>query len=687
MRLKLVTLFVSILFFTFFSYMPRSFSGDEPFTYPANWGGTGLMETPTARVIKEGGYRVGISNIDPYWYYYGAVSPLKGLEIDGRITKVEGIPALTADYGDTKDKAIDLKYRFCAESKYRPALALGIMDPHGTRKYSSQYVVASKQIYPFDFTIGFGNGRFGKRPLPSKPKGIKLEIFSDTDGWLSDSQFFYGIQFAPSEKYIFIAEYNPIQYHKTGDPAQKKYFKEPVPSKFNFGFRYKPFKWSEIDLSYQRGNQLGINFSVAFDMKKPFVPIYDHPYRERQNYRSDPLHDRIVRALYASGFSDIGVEEIGDELWVDAQNAKYYYSPRAIGVALSILADMASENISEIHLILKTNGIPIVEFMATREDVVDLFSKKLTLNEFLYLSEINTDTNKAPGGKKIHRKFFDYGIKPSFRVFLNDPSGFFKYRLGVSGWSGFHPWKGASFIAGIEGYPVNTVSTTNKPLSIPVRSDIVSYQEKKVALERLMYDQIQKTKHDVYMRASAGLLEVQYAGLDGEIAMPLLDGRFMVGLSGSFVKKRKPGEPFSLKDNPVKEHYTTAFFNTRLNIPEQEISIDLKTGRFLAGDRGTRITISKFFNGVILSAWYSSTDTDIFSDVHNRGYHDKGIAITIPLRSLRGSDSRTSYSFGISPWTRDVAQDIDHFNPLFEFIGRNSKIYLDKDKKRFDKYN
>lgn len=684
MRLKIVAFFVYILFITFFLYIPRSFSGDESFIYSANWGGTGLMEIPTARIMKEGRYRAGISNIDPYWHYYGAVSPIKGLEIDGRITKVAGISALTTNYGDTKDKAIDLKYRFCEEGKYTPAIAIGIMDPHGTRLYASQYIVASKQIYPFDFTVGLGNGRFGKKPLFSEPKGIKLEIFSDTDGWLSDSQFFYGIQFVPSEKYAFMVEYSPIKYHKQNDPARRKYFQDHVPSGFNFGFRWKPFKWSEIDLSYQRGNQFGVNVSVAFDMKKPFVPVYDHPYRERRNYRSDPLRNRIVRALYASGFSDIGVEERGDELWIDAQNDKYYYSTRAIGVVLSILVEMVPENIREIHLILKTNSIPIVEFVTIKEDVVDLFCEKLTLNEFFYLSEINTDISKTPRGKKIHRKYFNYGIKPSLSVFLNDPSGFFKYRLGLSGWTGFHPWKGASFIAGIEGYPVNTVSTTNKPLSIPVRSDVVSYQEKNVALKRLMYDQIQKTKHDVYMRASAGLLEVQYAGLDGEIAMPFFGGRFMVGLSGSFVKKREPGEPFCLKDNPVKEHYTTAFFNARLNIPEQEISIDLKTGRFLAGDRGTRITISKFFNGIILSAWYSNTNTDIFSDVYNRGYHDKGIALTIPLRLFKGSNSKTSYKFGISPWTRDVAQDIDHFNPLFEFIGRNSKIYLDKDKKRLN---
>ena len=640
------------------------------------------MEIPTARVMEEGRYRVGVSNIDPYRYYYGAISPVKGLEIDGRVTEVLGVPALTAGYGNTKDKAIDLKYQLCEEGKYWPAIALGIMDPHGTRLYASQYIVANKQIYPFDFTIGLGNGRFGKTPLASEPTGIKLEIVSDPRNWLSDSQFFYGIQFAPSEKYAFMVEYSPIQYHNTGDPAQTKYFQNPVPSKFNFGFRWKPFKWSEIDLSYQRGNRFGINFSVAFDMKEPLIPIYDHPYRERQNHRSDPLRDRIVRALYASGFSDIGIGKRRDELWIDAQNDRYYYTPRAIDVVLAIVADIVPADIHNIHLVLKENGIPVAALVTTREDIVNLYAEELTFGEFFYLSDISTDITQIPEGKRIHKKYFDYGIKPSFRAFLNDPTGFFKYRLGVSAWSGFHPWRGASFIAGIEAYPLNTVSTSTKPLSIPVRSDIVSYQEKTVALERLMYDQIGKMKHNVYVRASAGLLEVQYAGLDGEIAMPLFDGRFMVGLSGSFVKKREPGVPLALKDNSSKENYKTAFLNTRLNIPEQEISIDQKMGEFLAGDRGARITVSKFFNGVILSAWYSSTNTDVFSDVHNRGYHDKGIALTIPLRMFKGSDSKTSYKFSMSPWTRDVAQDIDHFNPLFDYMGRNSKIYLDKDKKR-----
>jgi hypothetical protein len=234
-------------------------------------------------------------------------------------------------------------------------------------------------------------------------------------------------------------------------------------------------------------------------------------------------------------------------------------------------------------------------------------------------------------------------------------------------------------VAALEGYPINNISTVNEPLSIPVRSDIALYKEQNVALGKLMFDQIAKTSYEVYGRISAGILEIEYAGLDGEVAMPMLDGRVMAGISGSAVKKRDPDNPFKLKEDDVKDLYTTAFWNTRVNFPEQEISFDVKAGRFLAGDLGARFTISKFINGVIISVWYGITDTSIFTDEYNRGYEDSGFQVTIPIRLFKGEDSRTSYGYSLTPWTRDVAQDIIHYNSLFDFMGRNTGVGFRKD--------
>ncbi len=645
------------------------------------------MEIPTARVMRENSWRFGISQVNPVRTYYGAISPFKGLEIDGRVTEILGTSFMMEKgefkgYGNNKDKSVDLKFQFIPEGKYVPALAVGIMDPSGTRLLASQYIVTSKQIFPFDFTLGLGNGRFGAKPLLASGNGVDMELFTDPKQWWEDAQLFYGIQFTPSDKYALMVEYSPVKFHKMSlyDVSDaEKYFHEPVPSKVNFGLRWKPFAWTEIDLSYQRGEQAGINVALDFDMGKPIIPIYDSVYREEQPMRVSPLEERLITALCHSGFSDIGVSMDGSNLWIDARNERYYYSTKAISVIMGLVQEIAPETLQDVSITLTENRLPVMRFSATRSDIKEWHADKLTARELLYLSRLDTGMANTPDLQRSQTKLLRYGFRPVIESFLNDPSGFFKARLGLEVWTSYHPWKGASFVAALEGYPLNNISTVNEPLSIPVRSDIALYKEQNVALGKFMFDQIVKTSHEVHARISGGILEIQYAGLDGEVAMPMLDGRIMAGFSCSVLKKRDPDNPLKLKEDDVKDLYTTAFWNTRVNFPEQDISFDVKAGRFLAGDLGARFTVSKFINGVIVSAWYGITDTSKFTDEFNRGYRDSGLLVTIPLRLFKGEDSRTSYWYSLSPWTRDVAQDISHYNSLFDFMGRNTRAGFRRD--------
>jgi len=644
------------------------------------------MEIPTARVIKENSYRIGASQIDPYRYYYLSFSPFKGIEINGKVTEILGVKVISGDtrwkdYGNTKDKSLDFKFQFVKEDKWSPAIALSIMDPHGTRKYASQSLVASKQLYPFDFTVGFGNGRFGRTQLPASGEGFRMELFSDPKGWFRDAQFFWGIQLAFSEKYAFMMEYNPIKYtRQTSDPARTKYFIDSPPSPFNVGFRWKPFKWTEIDLSYQRGNQIGVNVSMAFDIGQPLIPIYDPPYKEKKNDAANPLVKRLTDALYKSGFSNIGILDDAGDLWIKVENDKYYYHTRAIGIIAGLVAQIVPSYYQNVHIVLTENDIPLFEFSTTRYDIAEWYAEKLTPGEFFFLSRIDTSIRKTPDMMLRNQNRFGYMIKPSFQTFLNDPSGFFKYRLGAEGFLSYYPWKGMSFIAGAEGYVLNNISTVNEPLQDEIRTDLPLYRKKNLVLSRLMFNQMGKMGNEVYGRLSGGLLEAQYAGFDGELAKPIEGGRLVVGVSGSVVKKRDPDEIFGLKDGLHGKTYHTWFFNTRLNIPEIDVAVDVKAGRFLGGDKGAKFTVSKFIKGVVIYGWYSATATSVFRDNLNRGYHDKGIGVMIPIRIFNGSDSRTVYNYSISPWTRDVAQDIDHQSTIFDFLGRAMKIFIDRDK-------
>jgi len=618
--------------------------------------------------------------------YYIAFSPFSFLEVDGRFTEIMGVPVNPSDpkwqgYGNYKDKVFGVKLQLLRESKYLPALALGIQDPQGTRLAASQYIVASKQLYPFDFTLGFGNGRYGKRPLASSDESFRVEIFQDNASWRSDGNFFGGIQFALTDKLFLMAEYSPIKYEN----LPGAYKTNPASSPFNFGLRWRPWKWVETDLSYQRGNQLGINLSFSLDLIEPFIPLYDQPYREKKELRPSPLETRIATALETLGFSNICLSIRTPDIEIEAQNDRFYYHPRALGMALKAIADIIGDKkefaSGEIKFTFTRNRVPIFSFRTRLLDVAEFYREAFTLREYLSLVKWDNEARENLKGPLQVRNWWNWGLRPSFQTFLNDPSGFFKYRLGAAAWLSFTPWRGGSFITGIEGYISNTISSTNLPSSQPVRSDAWLYLNKNANLNLLMYEHIEKLPYQTFFRLAGGMLEIQYGGLDAEIARPFFGGRLLLGLSGSMVKKREVGEAIKFKEDDWQNYYKTAFLNARLNIPTLEAYIDIKSGRFLAGDKGTRIQVSKFLNGVILSAWYSATGTSMFTDVYNRGYHDKGVAITIPLRMFKGSDSRTTYYFSFQPWTRDVAQDIYHFTNLFDYMGRDLPIYLEKDVK------
>ncbi len=659
----------------------RTFSraGDEPVAGPNNFGVTGLFETPTARMMAENRYRLGITLAHPYRYYFGTVGLFDRLEVSGRVTEVIGVPAFNngGQYGAYKDKAVDAKFLFLKEGTFLPAVAVAISDPHGTRIYSSQAIVASKRIFPFDLSLGFGNGRLGRRPLPAQGEGFRIEMFTDPRKWAREALPFGGIQYAATPWLSLLAEYSPIRYDRqTNDPAQQKYFPAAVRSPINIGARVMPLKWLEIDASWQRGNEVGLAASVAFDIGRPLVPIHDPPYLETAEASRAPLRDRIAFALAEEGFSDIAVSGDGFTLRVDAQNDRYFFAPRAVEALLVTIAPLVPPNVEYIRVQLKENGIPVAEAAVSASALSGTVGGFFPNDRIRAATGFRSSNFDAPILPTTHRRRFDYGLKPSFEAFLNDPSGYFKYRVGLAGSLGMYPWRGGTALLGVEGYPVNNISTSNAPLSIPIRSDVAEYKRETINLGRLLFDQVFATREPAYFRVEAGLLETIFGGLDVETALPLWNGRLLAGASGSVVRKRAPGEPFGFRKNSTRH---TALLQGRLNLPEIDAAIDVKSGRFLAGDPGVRVAASKFIRGVTLSAWYSATGTGIFTDPFNRGYHDKGISVEIPIRLFTGRDSKTAYRYSLSPWTRDVAQDIDRFLPLFDRIGRNAGVLIDKD--------
>ena len=90
-----------------------------------------------------------------------------------------------------------------------------------------------------------------------------------------------------------------------------------------------------------------------------------------------------------------------------------------------------------------------------------------------------------------------------------------------------------------------------------------------------MFSIIHKMDHELYGLISAGILESQYTGIDGELGRPFGNGRLLLSASGSIVKKREPGSVFKLKDGLHGKTYHPWFINSRLNMPEWDVAVDV----------------------------------------------------------------------------------------------------------------
>jgi hypothetical protein len=87
---KLTSRSILLLFFLL-SLSSPALSRDRPFDRAANWGGTGLLEIPSARILDDGVIRAGIAQALPFRWYTLGMGIYPGVEFSGRLTQVTNI--------------------------------------------------------------------------------------------------------------------------------------------------------------------------------------------------------------------------------------------------------------------------------------------------------------------------------------------------------------------------------------------------------------------------------------------------------------------------------------------------------------------------------------------------------------------------------------------------------------------
>jgi hypothetical protein len=636
---------------------------DRPFNNAANWGGTGLIEIPNARILEDGVIRFGASQASPYRWYTGAMGVLPLLEFSGRLTQITNIPVPSMPgYGTNKDKAFDIKFQIIPESKGLPAVAIGIHDFHGTRLFGAEYLVISRQYYPIDFTLGIGNKRL-KGPI-------------DVPG-LDEYGLFGGVEIELNDRFHFIAEYNPIEYEidkpsARGVPEGAKY---PV----NVGLRARILSGIDLGLSYQRGNTFGIMLHVHAGLGQQILPYHADPPtlvsvdRRPFNIRDQKeMVEEIHEAIHEAGFSDVVVYTDGRDLIAEFENSRYLSNQKAVGRILRILLFYSPSDTARLTVILKKLDMPILKISVMPDQMEkyiwgeisdDIFFERLLKIEITD-QVLETQEGEYIRSKKDRTFNCDLSIKPDIDIYWNDPSGFFKSTIGIKPYVTTDLWKGAS---GYARFSIPFYSNVYSPISetFPpdvVRMDIPKYMGKYYAFDRLLINQAFRISKKTFGRLSLGYFENMYAGVGGEILYYPWEGRMAFGAEGDWLKKRVPETGFELMDFKRYSILANAYYYYQ----GLDMTFHAQYGRFLGGDTGWMLDISRRYDtGAVAGIYYSFTDTDVFTDEWNRGYHHKGVYLSLPLRMFLTRDSSQMLNYGISPWTRDVAATVSHWQDLF----------------------
>jgi hypothetical protein len=243
----------------------------------SDFGGVGLMQTPTARMAPLGTMSASFSRTSPYRRYNVFFQPTEWLEGGFRYVEVENRRFGEEIAGDRRylDKGFDAKLRLLEETRYWPELAVGFRDFGGTTLFGAEYLVANKRWGDFDVSLGLGWGYLGNAGDVDSPLGWLAERFDERPNRAGGD---FGGEFAIDQLFSGpMALFGGVEYQTPWDPLVLQleyegndYGNEPQDNqqtqetRFNLGARLAVTDNLSLHGGWQRGDTAmgGISYDI-----------------------------------------------------------------------------------------------------------------------------------------------------------------------------------------------------------------------------------------------------------------------------------------------------------------------------------------------------------------------------------------------------------------------------------------
>lgn len=672
-------------------------------TTQSDFGGVGLLQTPTARFADEGAFSFNANRVSPYSRYSISVTPLPWLEGTLRYTTLTNRRYSQNEEfsGDQslKDKSLDAKFRLWEESYWMPQIALGFVDIGGTGLFSSEYFVANKRFWDLDLSLGLAWGYHGTRGDISNPFGGLRDSeragraegdlggnFNTSTYFSGPAAFFGGVEYqTPWDRLRLKVELDGNDYSsEPGDPDF-----EVADSRFNIGAVFKVRDGIDISAGWERGNtaMIGITFSTNLKTGRGPEKFLDPEPEARRPLPAGVSGQTVDWANVSDRLKDnagFEVEEIAikdREVIVTGEQTTYRNEAEGVTRASRVLDNSLGEGTYDWYtLVNKPRGMAVSETSINPQRLRD-YEQNAADTEDLRRGIVNA-TPSVVSKDVVHTAEldkFDWGLSLGYKQNMGGPDGFIlyqflarvnaEYRFNRNNWVRGN--LGVNLLNNYDKFEMR--GTSNLP---QVRTHIREYLvTSDVVLENLQYTHTRQLDRDVYAMAYAGLLESMFGGVGGEVLYRPFDAGWAIGVDANWVKQRGFRQNFDFRDYSTWTGHITGYSQTRF----WDILAKGSAGRYLAGDYGATLDLSRrFANGVTVGAW--ATRTDVSSEDFGEGSFDKGIYFTFPFDAFFSRSTTSAGTIAWNPTTRDGgarlarqyglynmtnARNIDHFNDGF----------------------
>ena len=640
----------------------------------SDFGVTGLIDTPTARMSADGTLTTTAaiqSRTKSYSITYQATPWLEGT------FRYTGFNRAIYSY----DRNYEAKVRLWQEQDYLPQVAVGIRDLVGTGLWGSEYLVASKAVGDFDFTLGLGWGRLAGNGDISNPLiqlsdrfavretdvGLGGELSSGTFFSGKKAGFFGGVQYQPDSLPVsLILEYNPDQY----DFEVRRGGLKPK-SPWSAAIKWDALPGVSLSLSRQHEQEWGIELSAALDTKsltprRPtpiFISSLDMAPQDLPSQLTfRDWYDTLLFDVERSGLFllEASIEPSTHTAILVMANDQYPVWADAIA-KMTVLADLhLPSTVNTFRIVAEEAGHRVQTIQIRRPSLAYGQSKQLLERQISVLpgrSLVSPQRKTSFVQKKV---FFDVGVGTRLQLFdPDDPARYQLYtKLGASvalpqSWT----LKAAYGFDITNNFDESGRRNSGSALT-QVRSDVVNYLiEGDTGLDFLYLEKRGSAHKGLHYRVFGGVLEEMYSGLGGEVLYQPSQSRLAYGLSASWVRQRDYDKSFKHFDYQTATAFASVYWAT----PIYNFDVAVHAGKYLAKDVGATLEVRRTFNnGFMVGLW--ATITDVSAEDFGEGSFDKGMFFKIPFDGLFGRNTRGSYNTRIRPIQRDGGQRLEDFS-------------------------